>query len=62
MKHSVEGMNVLLFLTDQERAIQHFLKVGPGRTFPENSACGGTDSPSRELSATPVCVRQAVPV
>src|SRR5215471_12055446 len=33
-KRSLEGMNVLVFLTDQERAIQHFPKGWAGKNLP----------------------------
>ena len=39
---SMAGMNVVLFVTDQDRAVQHFPPGGPNETSRGSPACSAT--------------------
>ena len=54
-KRNVAGMNIILFISDQERAIQHFPKTGCARTFLGCGGCGVTGSASNAPSPVPAC-------
>ena len=54
----VAGMNIVLILTDQERAIQHFPPNWLRQNLPGCGGCASTGSASNAPSPMPACARR----